>query len=149
MSILKPRGLTRNGRPAEIEGSIRELVRRESSGIRQGGDSSEQAARELASLVQRISCSSTRDVDHLIVGLTNVRQKLDDEAKRIQYDIMQYASLTQSVMQLTKIVSDGMTHVANATDSRGFAGETPAVPNAAPVVPEQLTDAAGAEPSAC
>ena len=38
MSIVKPRGLSRNDPPAEIEGSIRELVRRESTAIRQPGD---------------------------------------------------------------------------------------------------------------
>ena len=121
MSILKARRLPLSNKPAELEGSIRELVRRESSAVRQAGDNSEQAARELASLVQRISGGSTREVDHLINGLTNLRQKLDDEAMRIRSDIIEFASLSQSVMQLTKIVSDGVTQVAKVPDAPGIA----------------------------
>ena len=130
MSILKARRLPLSNKP-ELEGSIRELVRRESSAIRQAGDNSEQAARELASLVQRISGGSTREVDHLINGLTNLRQKLDDEAMRIRSDIIEFASLSQSVMQLTKIVSDGVTQVAKVPDAPGIASESPDVSDTA------------------
>ena len=147
MSILKARRLPLSNKP-ELEGSIRELVRRESSAIRQAGDNSEQAARELASLVQRISGGSTREVDHLINGLTNLRQKLDDEAMRIRSDIIEFASLSQSVMQLTKIVSDGVNQVAKVPDPPGIAAESPDVSDTAPVAPEQQNEAT-AEPTAC
>jgi hypothetical protein len=142
MSILKARRLPLSNKP-ELEGSIRELVRRESSAIRQAGDNSEQAARELASEVRRISGGSTREVDHLINGLTNLRQKLDDEAMRIRSDIIEFASLSQSVMQLTKIVSDGVTQVAKVPDP-----PSPEVSDAAPVAPEQQSEATE-EPTAC
>ena len=147
MSILKARRLPLSNKP-ELEGSIRELVRRESSAIRQAGDNSEQAVRELASLVQRISGGSTREVDHLINGLTNLRQKLDDEAMRIRSDIIEFASLSQSVMQLTKIVSDGVTQVAKVPDPPGIAAESPEVSDTAPVAPEQQNEAT-VEPAAC
>jgi hypothetical protein len=147
MSILKARRLPLSNKP-ELEGSIRELVRRESSAIRQAADNSEQAARELASLVQRISGGSTRKVDHLINGLTNLRQKLDDEAMRIRSDIIEFASLSQSVMQLTKIVSDGVTQVAKVPDPPGIASESPDVSDTAPVAPEQQNEAT-VEPTAC
>jgi hypothetical protein len=146
MSILKARRLPLSNKP-ELEGSIRELVRRESNAIRQAGDNSEQAARELASLVQRISGGSTREVDHLINGLTNLRQKLDDEAMRIRSDIIEFASLSQSVMQLTKIVSDGVIQVAKVPDAPGIASESPDVSDTAPVVPEQQSEAT-VEPTA-
>jgi hypothetical protein len=146
MSILKARRLPLSNKP-ELEGSIRELVRRESSAIRQAGDNSEHAARDLASLVQRISGGSTREVDHLINGLTNLRQKLDDEAMRIRSDIIEFASLSQSVMQLTKIVSDGVTQVAKVTDPPGIASESPDS-DTAPVAPEQQSEAM-VEPTAC
>jgi hypothetical protein len=117
MSIVKARGLSRSDQPAEIEGSIRDLVRRESSAIRQSEDTSEQAASELSSLVYRVSGESTREIDHLIDGLKHLRQKLDDDGRRVHREIVEYASLSQSVIQLTKIVSEGMTHVKKVPDA--------------------------------
>ena len=131
MSILKPRGLQRSDKPAEVEGNIRELVRRQRSAVRESNNNSEDAARELASLVNRVSGDATREVDHLIGGLSHVRQKLDDEAARIHHDIVEFASLSQSVMQLTNIVSDGMSHVAKVAEAPSIAEETPAFDPAA------------------
>jgi hypothetical protein len=123
MSIVKPRGLSRNDRPAEIEGSIRELVRRESSVIRQSGDISEQATNDLSSLVHRVSDESTREIDYLVDGLQGLRKKLDEDRRRVQREIADYASLSQSVIQLTKIVSEGMTHVKTVPDAPNTGGE--------------------------
>src|ERR1700722_16503885 len=117
MSIVKTRGLPRSDKSAEIEGSIRDLVRRESGAIRQSEDISEQATADLSSLVYRISGESTREIDHLIDGLKHLRQKLDDDGRRVQREIVEYASLGQSVIQLTKIVSEGMTNVDKVPDA--------------------------------
>jgi hypothetical protein len=87
MSIVKTRGLPRSDRPAEIEGSIRDLVRRESGVIRQSEDISEQATADLSSLVYRVSGESAREIDHLIDGLKHLRQKLDDDGRRVQREI--------------------------------------------------------------
>jgi hypothetical protein len=70
--------------------------------------------------------------------LSHVQQKLDDEAARIHHDIVEFASLSQSVMQLTNIVSDGMSHVAKVTEAPGIAEETPASDPTA-VSPEEQT----------
>ena len=35
----------------------------------------------------------------------SLRKKLDDDGHRVQREIVEYASLSQSVIQLTKIVS--------------------------------------------
>jgi hypothetical protein len=63
MGILKPRGLQRSDKPTEVEGNIRDLVRRQRSAVRQPNNNSEDAARELASLVNRVSGDATREVD--------------------------------------------------------------------------------------
>jgi hypothetical protein len=125
MNIVKPRGLSRDDRPAEIEGSIRELVRRESTAIRQPGDISEQATNDLSSLVHRVSDESTREIDYLVDGLKGLRKKLDEDGRRVQREIADYASLSQSVIQLTKIVSEGMTHVKTVPDAPNIGGEAP------------------------
>ena len=51
-------------------------------------------------------------------------------------------------MQLTKIVSDGVTQVAKVPDPPGIASESPEVSDAAPVAPEQQSEATE-EPTAC
>jgi hypothetical protein len=110
MSIVKTRGPPRSDRPAEIEGTFRALVRRDSGTIRQSEDISEQATADLSSLVAQVSGESERKIDHLIDGLRYLRQKLDDNGRRVRREIVEYPSLSRSVIQLTKIVSEGMTH---------------------------------------
>ena len=79
----------------------------------------------------------TREVDHLIGGLSHLRQKLDDEAARIHHDIVEFTSFSQSVMQLTNIVSDGMSHVAKVAEAPSIAEGTPASDPAAVGLEEQ------------
>ena len=123
MSIVKPRGLSRSDRSAEIEGSIRELVRRESGAIREPGDISEQATDDLSSLVHRVSAESTREIDYLVDGLKGLRKKLDEDSQRVEREIAEYSSLSQSVIQLTKIISEGMTHVKTVPDAPTIGAE--------------------------
>jgi hypothetical protein len=123
VSIVKPRGLLRNDQPTEIEGNIREPVRRESGTIRQPGDISEQATDDLSSLVDRASGESTREIDYLIDGLKGLRKKLDDDGQRVQREIAEYSSLSQSVIQLTKIISEGMTQVKTVPDAPTIGAE--------------------------
>jgi len=40
-----------------------------------------------------------------------MRKKLDDDGHRIQHEIGQYVSFSQSIVDLTRIVSDGMTAI--------------------------------------
>ena len=68
-----------------------------------------------------MSGESTREIDYLIDGLKGLRKKLDDDGRRVQREIVEYASLSQSVIQLTKIVSEGMTHVKKVPDAPNIA----------------------------
>ena len=108
MSILKSRELARSGKQAEIEGNIRELVKQQGGAIRQPEVASEQATSELSNLLRQVSSQSTGEVDRLIDDLRRLRDKLEEQGNRVQRDIVEYAALSQSVVQLTKIVSDGM-----------------------------------------
>jgi len=73
--------------------------------------------------VHRVSGESTREIDYLIEGLKGLRKKLDDDGRRVQREIAEYTSLSQSVIQLTKIVSEGMTHVKTVPDAPNIGGE--------------------------
>jgi hypothetical protein len=111
MSIVESPELTGSDKPAEIKGII-SGVRQQSSTIHQPEDTGKQAS----TLVRRISLESTREIDRLIDDLKKLRDKLENESNRIQTDIAGYSSLSQSAVQLTKIVSDSVTHVKGAGD---------------------------------
>jgi hypothetical protein len=110
MSIVKSLGSTRT---ADSEGNIRGL--RETVVFRQtesiDGDTT---ASNLGTLLERVSGTSTIEIDNLIGDLQALRKKLQADSNRIQRDIAEYASLSQSVMQLTKIVSDSVKKLPDA-----------------------------------
>jgi hypothetical protein len=111
MSFVKPRGSAETDKPAdfEFEGNIRELVRRDVTALRQNDSAdSETAGHSLNSLLRRVSGTSTRELDNLVGELQTLREKLQEDGNRIQREIMEYATLSQSVMQLTKIISESV-----------------------------------------
>lgn len=118
---IKPAEIDKS-QDVDVEGNIRELVRRDSAAIREAAGESEIAASDLGALMSRVSGSSMREIDNLIDELKGLRDKLQHDGNRVQRDIADYAALTQSVMQLTKIITDGVSQVkkpdgANGSDS--------------------------------
>jgi len=113
MSNAKPNDLVPVDKPNEFEGNIRELVRRQSSGARRSDDAGDHAS----SVIGRLALESTREIDRLIDDLKRLRGKLEDEGDRVQRDVADYTSLSQSVVQLTQIISDSMTHVRTFSDA--------------------------------
>jgi hypothetical protein len=119
MNILKPRNPADGEAPteAEFEGNIRELVRRDTTAIRQSQGDSELAVNNLNTLLRRVSGQSAREIDNLIGELQTLRERLRADANRVERDIVEYAALSQSVIQLTKIIADGVTHVKKVPDA--------------------------------
>lgn len=122
MSSVKPLDVKPLDRSieAEVEGNIRELVRRDGAGFRQGAGQatnqtiaqgpveSEVSANNLNILLRRVAANSAREIDDLIGELQNLRDKLEADGHRVQRDIMDHADLSQAVMQLTKIISESV-----------------------------------------
>jgi hypothetical protein len=119
MNFAKQRGTGDGDKPTEveIEGNIRELVRRDTTALRQGNSENEVAANSLSSLLRRVSGTSAREIDNLITELKTLRDKLAADGSRVERDIIEYAALSQSVSQLTKIISDGVTQVKKVPDA--------------------------------
>jgi hypothetical protein len=123
MNSVKPRVAVDLDKPStEIEGNIRELVRRDTNSIRQVDTESEMAANNLSSLLRRVSGNSAREIDHLIGELRILRDKLQADSDRVEREIVEYASLSQSVIQLTKIIADGVTQVKKVPDAPSISG---------------------------
>ena len=54
---------------------------------------------DLASLLQRVAGTSVREIENLIVELQTLREKLQSEGARVQREIVEYATLSQSTLQ--------------------------------------------------
>lgn len=113
MSIVKQRGSVGMERSAdvEIEGKIHELMRRDGNAVRQTDDDSESATRNLGDLLRRVSAKSTGEIDNLIGELRLLREKLLADGSRVERDIVEYAALSQSVIEMTKIITESMLQV--------------------------------------
>ena len=90
---------------AAIEIDMRDLLRAKKAGLL---DVSKETGDDYASLVSAMSGRSVDEIDHLIEGLQGVREKLNDDGDRLYREIVQHAALSQSIIELTKIVSDGI-----------------------------------------
>jgi hypothetical protein len=64
-------------------------------------------------LLDQVSKNSVGEVDGLIGELRRLRAKLQADGDRIKRDIEQYETLSQQVMQLTKIISDSVATISN------------------------------------
>jgi len=106
MSTLKSPGLAPNQSAFEID--MRTLLRsKRTNGSAIVAESEEQNV-ELASQISQISFRSVQEIDHLIDGLQGVRKKLDDDGDRIQRQIGEYVTFSQSIVDLTRIVAEAM-----------------------------------------
>ncbi|HXY02952.1 MAG TPA: hypothetical protein VEI49_05200 [Terriglobales bacterium] len=120
MNAVKPRELPQDNMAGGIE-EINWRARRQTGMAHQPEDTGKQAS----TLVRQVSRVSTREMDRLIDDLKNLRDKLESDGNRIQSDIVEYASLSQSALQLTKIVTDAVAHVKGISDAASAINEIP------------------------
>jgi cell division septum initiation protein DivIVA len=108
---------------SEMEGEIREFVRRDVAPLRRNAESeSDLVTNNINSLIQRVAGNSIQEIDRLIGELKTVRDLLHSEGVRVQREISQYAHLSQSAMQSTKIIADNLAQWQSAEKVRGARG---------------------------
>jgi hypothetical protein len=92
-----------------VEGDIREFVRRDGANLRRTPEAdSELVANNISSLLQRVAGTSVHEIDRLISELQTLRDLLEEEGARVQREIADYAHLSQSTMQSTKIIAESL-----------------------------------------
>jgi len=102
----------------EVEGEIREFVRRDVVGIRRQPESdSDLVANNINQLLQRVAGTSVQEIDKLISELQTLRDTLQSEAARVQREIVEYATLSQAALQSTKIIAESLTHLKKVPDA--------------------------------
>jgi transposase len=102
----------------EVEGEIREFVRRDVVGLRRQPESdSEMVANNINQLLQRVAGTSVQEIDRLITELQTLRDTLQSEAARVQREIVEYATLSQAALQSTKIIAESLTNWKKVPDA--------------------------------
>jgi hypothetical protein len=120
MNLIKSREAVEHDKSAgsEVEGEIREFVRRDVAGLRRNPESdSEIIASNISSLLQRVAGTSVQEIDKLIGELQTLRDRLAEEGARVQREIVEYATLSQAAMQSTKIIAESLTHWKKIPDA--------------------------------
>jgi hypothetical protein len=103
---------------AEMEGDIREFVRKDVGSLRRFQDSgSEMFVNNLNSIVQRVAGSSVAEIDNLISQLVRLREHLHLEGQRVQREVVAYAQMSHAAMRSTQIITESMAHFKQ-TDER-------------------------------
>ena len=105
-------------KPNEVEGEIREFVRRDVATLRrQPENESEMVANNIGTLLQRVAGTSVKEIDKLIAELQTLREMLQNEGARVQREIVEFATLSQGAMQSTRIIAESLTHWKKVPDA--------------------------------
>ena len=124
MTMVKQRaaaGIERSPE-VEVEGNIRELVRRDSTAFRQTDVDSEIATNNLSTLLRRVAGNSANEIDNLISELRILRERLVADGNRVERDVIEYAALSQSVIQTTKIITESLMQVKKLPEAPSLSG---------------------------
>jgi hypothetical protein len=108
---------------SKLEGEIRELVSRDSTppGLRQGNVLQQEnvnalAAGHIGSMLQDVSGSSMQEIEKLIAELRILRDRLQNEAARVQREIVGYAGLIQDARRSARTISGSLGFWRNDPD---------------------------------
>lgn len=95
---------------------------------------------DVGSMMRRATESSLQQIDDIIAILQRRRDKLLSETARVQREVIEYAKLSQSTVQSTKIIAESLEHLNKIRDPRPSepeddvsSGEEPAEAAAAPI----------------
>ena len=102
----------------QMEGEIREFVRRDVATLRRQPESDgEMVANNISTLLQRVAGTSVKEIDKLILELQTLREMLQNEGARVQREIVEFATLSQAAMQSTRIIAESLTQWKKVPDA--------------------------------
>jgi hypothetical protein len=118
MGFFTPRERAELGKSAEIrgQGKARELVRHDFA-PRARPPADPDISGHVGTLVNRVAASSMQEIDDLILELQKRREQLINESERVQREIIEYATLSQSTMQATRIISESLAQFGKIPDA--------------------------------
>jgi hypothetical protein len=103
---------------AEIEGEIRDLLRKEFATARvtlpiatrlpPQPEGDHQRVGQASSLIQRVAGASVLEIEKLVAELQGLRDFVRSEADRVQREMTAYVRLSDAAMKSTKIIADSV-----------------------------------------
>jgi uncharacterized coiled-coil DUF342 family protein len=100
---------------SKLEGEIRQVVRRDATAPRVPQGSDNELA-DVGSLLQRVSGTSVQEIENLIAELQILRDKLQNEAARVQREIVAYALRIQEARKAISTISESLSFWRNDGD---------------------------------
>ena len=144
MAVVRSRESVQLSTAAEVPGERRELSG-DVATARSPEAESEVVANSIGSLLQRVVGSSVQDIEQLIVELQAMRTSLESEGARVQREIIEYAHLSQSAMQTTKVIAENLARRKVHIETPKLSGDDEAAPPA-PVTQERCRSITGLRP---
>lgn len=104
-------------KPTELRarGRVREVVRQDFAPRRRPAETD--LAGHVGTLMRQVAEASLREIDVLVIELRRQREKLLSESARVQREIAEYAELSQSTMQSTKIITESLAYLSKVADA--------------------------------
>src|SRR5207244_11882589 len=102
----------------EVEGEIREVVRRDVPELRKSqSEDGELGVSSLNALIQRVSGTSVMEIEKLIAELQTLRDYLQNEGQRVQREITEYAHMSQAATKSTRIIAESLAQWKQTAES--------------------------------
>jgi hypothetical protein len=94
----------------ELAGEIGDIVRGDASSSREQrrGGGSEVPVQDMRLMLPRISAVPMDEIDRAILELQTMRDLVRHEGERIEREIADYMSMSQTAMASTKIIAEGL-----------------------------------------
>jgi tRNA uridine 5-carbamoylmethylation protein Kti12 len=74
-------------------------------------ETAENATNKLLSIVGENAHNAKVELERLIAEMQRLRQNMDDEGKRVQQQVAEFASLGQSTLEFAKLVRNGSSNI--------------------------------------
>jgi predicted PilT family ATPase len=97
------------GMTPEFEGEIREFLRRDVTLRRPTRSDAVTAGEGVNSLLDRVAGASIDEIDRVIRELQAMRDTLVTEGDRVQREVAEFASLSQTAMASVRVIADSLT----------------------------------------
>ena len=108
---------------AEREYDVRKYVRRDVETLRRHPENEDVTiASTVSTLLQRVAGTSIQEIEVIIVELKTLRLRLTTEVARVQREIIEYATLSQAAIELTKIIAENISSLRTTRRAKKLKG---------------------------